>query len=182
MESSDMKEPSAVEPSRAIADRTVVSAPPFEEFFEAEHVRLARALFLVTGSASEADELTQEALVRVYERWDRVQRMNSPQGYLFRTALNLHRSRVRGLATRARHIVEAARAPDPADVVQGRDSLARALDSLPAGQREALVLVEWMGMDHKEAAVVLGIRLGSVRARLSRAKAELRRILEEDDD
>jgi hypothetical protein len=38
--------------------------------------------------------------VRVYERWDRVRQMDSPQGYLFRTALNLHRSRLRWLATR----------------------------------------------------------------------------------
>ena len=66
----------------------------FEEFFEAQHLRLSRALYLLTGSASEADELAQEALVRVYERgteWGKA----SPEGYLFRTALNLHRSRLR---------------------------------------------------------------------------------------
>ena len=167
--------------SEAISDVTAVTAPRFEEFFDAEHVRLARALYLLTGSVSDADELTQEAMVRVYERWDQVQVMDSPQGYLFRTALNLHRSRVRWLATRARHIVEATPSPDPAEVVQDRDSLARALGSLPTGQREALVLVEWMGMDQQEAAATLGIRPGSVRARLSRAKADLRRMLEDQD-
>jgi RNA polymerase sigma factor (sigma-70 family) len=120
-------------------------------------------------------------MVRVYERWDRVRRMDSPQGYLFRTALNLHRSRLRGLATRARHILQPTPSPDPAEVVQGRDTLARALASLPNGQREALVLVEWLGMDQEEAATALRIKPGSVRARLSRAKADLRRMLEEDD-
>lgn len=176
-----MVKPTAVAPPEASADVTAVTIPPFEEFFEAEHVRLSRALFLLTGSASEADELTQETMVRVYERWDRIQQMDSPQGYLFRTALNLHRSRVRRLASRARHIVEATPSPDPAEVVQHRDSLERALGSLPAGQREALVLVEWMGMDQQEAAATLGIRPGSVRARLSRAKADLRAILEDQD-
>src|SRR5687767_8043495 len=83
----------------------------FEEFFEAEHVRLARALYLLTGSSVEADELTQEAMVRVYERWDRVRRMASPQGYLYRTALNLHRSRVRWLATRARQVLQPTPSP-----------------------------------------------------------------------
>ncbi len=47
--------------------------------------------------------------------------------------------------------------------------------------RAAVVLVEWLGMDQQEAAAALGIRPGSVRARLSRAKADLRRMLEEED-
>lgn len=44
---------------------TAVIVLRFEEFFQAEHVRLARAMYLLTGSAAEADELTQEAMVRV---------------------------------------------------------------------------------------------------------------------
>jgi RNA polymerase sigma-70 factor (ECF subfamily) len=167
--------------SGALDEVTAVPVFRFEEFFEAEHVRLARALYLLTGSATEADELTQEAMVRVYERWERVRRMDSPQGYLFRTALNLHRSRLRWLASRARHILQATPSPDPAEVVQSRDSLARALASLPTGQREAVVLVEWLGMDQGDAATALGIKPGSVRARLSRAKADLRRMLEDED-
>lgn len=168
--------------SSGVLEATTSSATArFEEFFEAEHVRLARALYLLTGSALEADELTQEAMVRVYERWDRVRQMDSPQGYLFRTALNLHRSRVRWLASRARQIIQATPSPDPAEVVQSRDSLSRALASLPTGQRAAVVLVEWLGMEPQEAATALGIEPGSVRARLSRAKAALRRMPEDED-
>jgi RNA polymerase sigma-70 factor, ECF subfamily len=173
-------ESSAMGSSEAVEDVTPVTIPGFEEFFEAEHVRLARALYLLTGSAAEADELTQEAMVRVYERWDRVREMGSPQGYLFRTALNLHRSRLRWLASRARHILQPTPSPDPAEVVQGQDSLDRALASLPTGQRGAVVLVEWLGMDPQEAATALGIKPGSVRARLSRAKAALREMLEDE--
>ncbi|HVM11287.1 MAG TPA: SigE family RNA polymerase sigma factor [Actinomycetota bacterium] len=158
-----------------------MTTPRFEDFFEAEHVRLARALYLLTGSAAEADELSQEAMVRVYERWDRVRQMDSPQGYLFRTAMNLHRSRVRWLASRARHILQPSASPDPAEVVQNRDSVARALASLPTGQRGAVVLVEWLGMGAQEAATALGIKPVSVRARLSRAKAALRETLEDQD-
>jgi len=160
---------------------TAVIVLRFEEFFQAEQVRLARALYLLTGSAAEANELTQEAMVRVYERWDRVRQMGSPQGYLYRTALNLHRSRLRWLSSRARQILQTTSSPDPAEVVQSRDSLSRALASRPTGQREALVLVEWLGMDQEEAATALGIKHGSVRARLSRAKADLRRMLEDED-
>jgi RNA polymerase sigma-70 factor, ECF subfamily len=154
----------------------------FEPFFEAEYARLARALFLVTGDRSEAEELAQEAMVRVYERWDRVRRMESPAGYLYRTALNLNRSRVRRLAVRARRLVSPAVAPDPAVAAETRDELGRALSSLPDGQREALVLVEWLGMDPGEAGRVLGIEPVSVRVRISRARATLRGRVEGVDD
>jgi RNA polymerase sigma-70 factor (ECF subfamily) len=172
---------SAIGSSAALERVAAATALRFEDFFQTEHVRLAKALYLLTGSAAEADELTQEALVRVYERWERVRHMESPQGYLFRTALNLHRSRLRRLATRARHVISATPSPDPADVVQDRDSVARALASLPDGQREAVVLVEWLGMGQEEAAESLGIRPGSLRSRLSRAKADIRRTLDGDD-
>jgi RNA polymerase sigma-70 factor (ECF subfamily) len=170
-----------MESSEAREGATVATVSRFEEFFEAEHVRLARALYLLTGSAAEADELTQEAMVRVYERWDRVRGMASPEGYLFRTALNLHRSRLRRLASRARQIIDVSPSPDPAETVEIRDRMARALAGLPTGQRGAVVLVEWLGMDPQETATALGIRPGSVRARLSRAKAALRKMLEEED-
>jgi RNA polymerase sigma-70 factor (ECF subfamily) len=170
-----------MESSGVLEGAAPVTVARFEEFFEAEHVRLARALYLLTGSSVEADELTQEAMVRVYERWDKVRLMASPQGYLYRTAMNLHRSRVRWLATRARQILQTTPSPDPAEVVQSRDSLARALASLPTGQRAAVVLVEWLGMAQQEAAAALGIEPGSVRARLSRAKAALREMLEDQD-
>src|SRR5262245_40302590 len=59
----DVMEHSAIGPSGAL-DVTPVTALQFEDFFEAEHVRLGRALYLLTGSTAEADELTQEAMVR----------------------------------------------------------------------------------------------------------------------
>jgi RNA polymerase sigma-70 factor (ECF subfamily) len=173
--------PDVMESSEVLQGATPVTTRGFEEFFEAERFRLARSLYLLTGSTAEADDLTQEALVRVYERWDRVRRMASPEGYLFRTALNLHRSRIRWLASRARQILQVTSPPDPAEVVQGRDIVARALASLPTGQRAAIVLVEWLGMDPQEASNVLGIEPGSVRARLSRAKAALRQLMEDED-
>jgi DNA-directed RNA polymerase specialized sigma24 family protein len=69
-------------------DITVADDPSFEAFFSVEFTRLAQALFLLTGSSSEAEELAQEAMVRVCERWGRVSVLDSLAGYLFRTALN----------------------------------------------------------------------------------------------
>lgn len=176
-----MESSEAMESSEGLNAGIVVALRPFETFFQEQHVRLGRALYLLTGNASEADEIAQEALVRVYERWDRVCRMDSPEGYLYRTALNLHRSRVRWLTSRARQLLQPAAADDPADTVQRRDRIARALGSLPAGQRGAVILVEWLGMDTETAAQVLGIKPGSLRARLSRAKTALRQDRRNDD-
>ena len=175
-----MMESEAMTSTEVLMTGTAVTIRPFDAFFEEQHVRLARALYLLTGSAAEADELAQEALVRVYERWDRVGQMDSPEGYLFRTALNLHRSGLRRLASRARQLFEPTPAADPADVVQHRDSITRAMGSLPEGQRGAVVLVEWLGMNTEDAAAVLHIKPGSLRARLSRAKATLRQLGDDD--
>lgn len=167
------------------AERGQAARPPeFRDFFEAEYERLGRALFLVTGSPSEAEDLAQEAFVRVYERWDRIRTMDSPTGYLFRTAMNLHRSRLRRMAAWARRRVDEpldARARDPGDVVGTREEIAAALAALPSGQRTALVLVEWVGMSDEEAGAALGIAAVSVRVRISRARAFLRSRLGGDD-
>jgi RNA polymerase sigma-70 factor (ECF subfamily) len=157
--------------------------PSFQAFFSAHYDRLARALFLLTGDGGEAEDLTQEAMVRVYERWVRVSRMASPEGYLYRTALNLHRSRLRRLVTRRKRAEPQPRAgADPADAAATGDAVARALAELPDGQREAVVLVSWLGLDAEEAGAMLGIEPVSVRARLSRARATLRKHLHDDLD
>ncbi len=164
--------------SAAVALPAAIEAPAldFRDFFEAEYERLGRALYVLTGSRPEAEDLTQEAMVRVYERWTRVRTMESPIGYLYRTAMNLHRSRLRRLGVRARRAVVTERpVEDPLEAVHHRDEVSRLLAALPETQRQALVLVELLGLSSEEAARILEIEPVSVRVRLSRARAHLRR-------
>ncbi|HYU58816.1 MAG TPA: sigma-70 family RNA polymerase sigma factor [Actinomycetota bacterium] len=160
----------------AEVEAAAVSVGPlaFEDFFEREYANLARALLLLTGERAEAEDLAQEALARVFERWDRVAAMESPSGYLYRTALNLNRKRLRRQGVRRRHRTESRPEPAPEDVAETRDAILRALRSLPPAQREALVLVEWLGLEAEEAGAVLGIAAASVRGRLHRARQSLR--------
>lgn len=65
-------------------------------FFEANQARLFGTLCLVTGSTAESEELMQDAFMRMWEHWDRVRAHPDPVRYLFRTAFNLHRNRLRG--------------------------------------------------------------------------------------
>jgi hypothetical protein len=91
----------------------------FEAFFQAEYPGFVRALYLLTGDQDEAEELAQATLARVYERWERVRVMDSPAGYVYRAAVNLHRQRRRHLAVRARRLlamavhVESTQPPGP---------------------------------------------------------------------
>jgi RNA polymerase sigma-70 factor (ECF subfamily) len=171
-----------MEPTSLSVVPEVGQATAFEEFFLAEHERLFQALYLLTGDRFEADDLAQEALLRAYERWDRVVAMNSPAGYVYRTALNLHRSRLRALVVRARRVFAAVPAEDLSGPVAASHDVRRALSRLPRGQREALILVEWLGLGSEEAGRVLGIDAASVRGRLHRGRASLRDLLGDRDE
>ena len=65
-------------------------------------------LYLLTGNRGEAEELAQATMARIYERWSRVRVMQSPVGYVYRAAVNLHRQRLRHLAVRARRLLAMA--------------------------------------------------------------------------
>jgi RNA polymerase sigma-70 factor, ECF subfamily len=145
----------------------------FEDFFEANYERLLRTIFLVTGNRQEAEDAAQEACVRVFERWESVRGRPNPAGYAYRVALNVHRSRLRRIKAAARRVwIESQ--PDEISAVDDRDDIDRALAKLPRGHREALVLVEWLGMSDEEAGQVLGVAPVTVRVRLSRARQRMR--------
>jgi RNA polymerase sigma-70 factor, ECF subfamily len=154
----------------------------FEGFFHAQYPGLVRALYLLTGDQDEAEELAQATMARVYERWDRVRVMESPAGYVYRAAVNLHRRRLRHLTVRARRLLAmAVHAESTRPAGPGvRLELADAIASLPTGQRQAFLLVEWLGMSSQEAARILRIAPASVRTRVHRARAALRKRLGED--
>jgi RNA polymerase sigma factor (sigma-70 family) len=146
----------------------------FEEFFHGNYAGLVRALYLLTANQREAEELAQETMVRVYARWDRVRAMESPGGYAYSVAVNLNRQRLRHLTVRARRLFAMRSRVEPEQPPDLRRELADAIGSLSRGQREAFMLVEWLGFSAEEAGRLLRIASASVRARIHRAKAALR--------
>jgi RNA polymerase sigma-70 factor (ECF subfamily) len=173
--------------TRAAADRIDrevggVGAPSiaysFEAFFELEHDRLFGALVLVTGNRHDAEELMQEAFMRLWARWDLVQSLANPTGYLYRTAMNLLRMRVRRARTLLRLALPHRVHRDAFADVDARADVARALARLTERQRAALVLTELLGMPADEAGRVLRIRPSTVRSLASQARSALRGVLE----
>ena len=163
------------------ADIPAVVPLAFEEFFLDERGRLFRALLLVTHDAAEAEDLMQEAFVRVWERWDRVAGVEDPVGYLFRTAMNLYRSALRRALLAAKRSLRPSAARDPFDQVAAVDEAVRALAVLTPRQRAAVVVTELLGFSSEEAGTILGIRPGTVRALTSQARTALHTSKESDD-
>ncbi len=167
--------------SRA-ATETLAGEPPleFESFFLDEHDRLFRALWLVTRNRHEAEEIMQDAFLRLLERWPTVQAAGDPVGYLYTTAMNVFRSRLRRVAVTLRRAVRQLPADDELAEVEAREAVVRALAPLPARERAAIVLMHVLGLTSEQAGEALGIRPVTVRVLAARGLARLREDVDED--
>jgi RNA polymerase sigma-70 factor (ECF subfamily) len=163
-------------------DGEMLGQPPtFEWFFDAERDRLFRALCVITGSRTEAEDIAQDAFVKVLERWDRVSRMDDPAGYLHRTAMNLFRNRYRRAAVALRAPLRPAPVHDVYEAVERRDAIDRALASLTPRQRAALVLTEILRYPAGEAGRMLGVKESTVRALVFQARSTIRKQRDDSD-
>jgi RNA polymerase sigma-70 factor (ECF subfamily) len=172
--SHEMSEPSRI--VRMPARPSVVGGAPtsFEEFFEREKAGLYGSLCMVTRNRHEAEELTQDAFVRVLERWERVGVMDDPRAYLYRTAMNTFRTAYRRTTLAAKRVVGASRPDESIADVDARDVTMRALATLSPRQRAAVVLTDLLDFPSEQAARMLGIRAATVRTHVSRAHAALK--------
>jgi RNA polymerase sigma-70 factor, ECF subfamily len=148
--------------------------PSFEELFLDVHDRLYRALYFITGSSADAEELMQEAFLKLWERWDRRAAIDDPVAYLFRVALNGFRMRARRARVVARKILPAAGTRDPFDDVDVREDLLRMLRGISQRQRTAILLTDILGYTSEQAAQIMGIRPPTVRALATQGRAALR--------
>ncbi|MGE5460286.1 MAG: RNA polymerase sigma factor [Solirubrobacterales bacterium] len=155
-------------------------ARDFEAFFEDEYPHLFGALCLVTRNRYEAEEIAQDAFLKVWERWDRVSEMESPAGYLYRTAMNAFRKRYRRALLALRSTLRITPADDGIEAVEARDATVRALAPLSDRQRAAVVLMDLLGYPSEEAARMLGVSASTVRNHASRAHAALKKTMGED--
>jgi RNA polymerase sigma-70 factor, ECF subfamily len=174
-----------IEPADDVSEEAIgglaLGSQEFESFYRANERRLYGTLCVVTGDPREAEELLQEAFLRVWERWDRVSVMDDPAGYLFRTAFNLFRSRMRRLLRAARRTVLPVLRPSPSDQIDERMDLLAALRRLTPRQRAAVVLLDLMDLPSEEAGEILGVKAVTVRTLASQARHALRAEVEDRD-
>jgi len=147
-----------------------------ESLFHAHYPRIVYTAFSLVGDWDLAEQLAQEAYLRV---WRRQRWIADPQAaplYLQRTVVNLSRETIRRKvierrALRARGVDRVTvTEPDPADVVD----LRRAIAALPARKRECVVMRHMLGLSEAETARLLGVSVGTVKSQTHKGLCQLR--------
>lgn len=157
---------------------TSVSQDRFHEL-HSQRDRLYRAVALTVGNTGLAADAIDEAMTRAYTRWDRIGTYASPEGWVYRVALNVARSALR--KTRREDLW--GQPPERLVVDVPPDlELRAAIGRLPVKLRSVVVaryLLDWSTADTAEA---LGIPEGTVKTMLRRALARLAKDLEGKTD
>ncbi|WP_255574647.1 RNA polymerase sigma factor SigE [Austwickia sp. TVS 96-490-7B] len=167
-----------------VADSWV--APTWEEVVRDHSARVYRLAYRLTGNPHDAEDLTHDVFVRVFRSLDRYQ-PGTFEGWLHRITTNLFLDRMRrkqrirfdALAEESAARLP-SRAPGPEQAYDDctfDDDVQRALDALAPEFRAAVVLCDIEGLTYEEVAATLGIKLGTVRSRIHRGRAQLRTAL-----
>jgi RNA polymerase sigma-70 factor (sigma-E family) len=170
--------------------RAGASRREFERFVADRTGPLLRTAYLMAGNLAEAEDLVQEAMLRVARNWPRVRVMEYPAAYARQVLVNLT---LDGAAQRARREGELAATDnagtwEPADIralsdlhkVDTQQELLGALATLPARQRAVIVLRYWEDLPEAGVAEILGCSLGTVKSSASRGLARLRATIRDD--
>jgi RNA polymerase sigma-70 factor (sigma-E family) len=144
---------------------------------------LVRLAAFLTSDRDNAEEVVQDAYVRVHGSWRGLRDPDKAEAYLRTAVVNLSRSRLRRRQVVAKH------RPDPLPDVASAESFAvrddqrqqviRALQQLPARQREAVALRYYSDLTEAQTAAAMGCSVGAVKSHTSRAMAALRPLLED---
>jgi RNA polymerase sigma factor (sigma-70 family) len=146
----------------------------FERWYVDVHPKLITALTVIAGDAALGAEVVDEAVVRAYERWHRVGSMSSPDGWTYRTALNVLRRRQRRLRTE--HQLHLRRAAPSMEAAPGADwsvEVWDALGRLPPRERTATALRYVADLSVEEIALAMRVAPGTVKATLHAARRRL---------
>jgi len=148
----------------------VISADPeqeFDEFFRITCPRLIGQAFVYTGSLDKAQDLAHETLTRVWQRWDDLRSYDDPGSWARKVLYNLATSQWRRDQIQRREDTAPSHIDGP-DVEAL--ALAQALRTLPAPQRQAIVLHDAVGIPVTDIAIELGVPEGTVRSWLTRGR------------
>jgi RNA polymerase sigma-70 factor, ECF subfamily len=145
----------------------------FDAFYASTHPRISASLALAWSDRDLAVEATDEAFVRAYAAWDRVGQMASPDGWVFRVALNAGRRQARRDRSR-RDAERRATSRDEVVTMSSRFDFADQIAVLPPRQRLAIILRYVADLAEEDIARAMGVRRGTVASLLTQAHRRLR--------
>ena len=150
--------------------------------YDTEYRSLVRMSAVLLGDVASAEEIVQDSFIAVHAAWRGLRDIDKGVHYLRRTVMNRSRSLLRHRVVVDKHMP--ASEPDMPSAEQvaiaalQRAAVVAALRTLPARQREALVLKFYLGLSEAEVAAAMRISEGAVKSHTARAKAALRSRLE----
>ena len=157
-------------------------APTFEEYAATAWPALYRYAFLLTGNHADAEDIAQQAWVKAYRSWSRIQGSDSPAAYLRRMLTNTYLSHRRPKARRLEVLTDAP--PEPSPVPAGgpeeRMVLWPHVQSLPPRQRAVVVLRYYEDLSEEQIADALGCSRGTVKSTAHHALTALRAAIDTD--
>ena len=183
--------PGTAMPGEAVApDETAApewTPPSWDELVRQHSARVYRLAYRLTGNMHDAEDLTQEVFVRVFRSLPSYT-PGTFEGWLHRITTNLfldmarRRQRIRfeGLGDQAVGLLRDGE-PTPAQAFDARHldtDVQQALEALAPEYRAAVVLCDIEGLSYEEIAATLGVKLGTVRSRIHRGRAQLRTALD----
>jgi RNA polymerase sigma-70 factor (sigma-E family) len=142
----------------------------FDDLFARRYDPMVRLATLLVGNPAVAEELVQDAFVRVHRKWDGV---DHPAAYLRTAVVNACRNNRRRARLERAHATAASAAVAPP-----QEPLLDALGTLSERQRVAIVLRYYEDLSEAEIAAALGCRPGTVKSLLHRGLAQLREVIE----
>lgn len=170
---------------RKAAEAATWTAPTWSELVRDHSEQVYRLAYRLTGNPHDADDLTQDVFVRVFNSIHTFQ-PGTIEGWLHRITTNLfldgarrkQRIRMDALSVAPDHVWGESSSPQElhADAELDAD-VAAALGALTPEQRVAVVLCDIEGLSYEEIATVLDVKLGTVRSRIARGRAQLREAL-----
>jgi RNA polymerase sigma-70 factor (sigma-E family) len=181
MERSMAMDPDVTEPTAAEAP---ASTGRLEELYIRNAPGALRLAYFLTGNRERAEDLVQEAFVRVAGRFRHLRVPDAFDAYLRRTIVNLYTLQLRRTklerAYVARHSGEQTIATEPGDPA-ARDELWQALHTLPERQRAAIVLRFYEDLSEQQSAQILQCSPGALNQLVVRGMASLREQIGDDD-
>ncbi len=160
--------------------------PSWEEIVEQHSARVYRLAYRLTGNPHDAEDLTHDVFVRVFRSLHSYQ-PGTFEGWLHRITTNVFLDKMRrkqrirfdALSDEAAgRLASAEKGPEQSyHDARFDDDVQRALDALAPEFRAAVVLCDIEGLSYEEISATLGVKLGTVRSRIHRGRAQLREAL-----
>jgi RNA polymerase sigma-70 factor (sigma-E family) len=162
--------------------QTVRAEDEFDEFYRATASRTLRYAYGLTSDGAAAQDLTQEAYVRAWQRWNTLRGYDNAEAWLRRVVTSLVTDWWRRLAVRRRHLQTAGALPPVPAPDENGVLLAEALRRLPVQQRRVITLFYLLDLPVNQIAAELGITEGTVRSTLTRGRSALSVLLTDGRD